>query len=117
MAVEEIEQTELAFPAAVTPASDAVDIERLTRCLAGREGWSTAREIAAETGLSDRKIRELASRHGDEILSGPGSPGYKLLSAATLEEIRHTAARMGSQAAAMRERQVRLLREAHRRVG
>ena len=56
----------------------------LAAFLQGR-GWMTAREICASLHWSDREVREAAST-SDEIISYPGSPGYKLLKDCTKEE-------------------------------
>lgn len=91
----------------------AGEIDRLLAFLAGRPGWTTAREITAAIGLTDRQIRQLARDHRGSILSGPGSPGYKLIADATLEEINHTADRLRSQAREMLAGSIRLRRVAH----
>lgn len=52
--------------------------------LRGR-GWMTARTITEETRWNDRTVRHLASE-SDEVISYPGSPGYKLLADCTREE-------------------------------
>ena len=95
------------------PASPAGEIDCLLAFLAGRPGWTTARQITAAIGLSDRQIRQLARDHRGSILSGPGSPGYKLIADATLEEINHTADRLRSQAREMLAGSIRLRKVAH----
>lgn len=54
-------------------------------------GWLTAREIASalEDDMTDRKIRKVASASVPQIVSYPGSPGYKLFSRCTVDEINH----------------------------
>lgn len=42
------------------------------------KGWMTADQIGVALGWSDRRVRKAASA-GEEVLSYPGSPGYKLL--------------------------------------
>lgn len=97
-------------PAVAAPGGE---IDRLLRFLAGRPGWTTAKEITAALQLSDRQIRQLAREHRSSILSGPGSPGYKLIADATLEEINHTADRLRSQAREMLAGSIRLRKVAH----
>lgn len=91
----------------------AGEIDRLLAYLVTRSGWTTAKEITADLGLTDRQIRQLARDHRGSILSGPGSPGYKLISAATLDEINHTADRLRSQAREMLAGSIRLRKVAH----
>jgi hypothetical protein len=91
----------------------AGEIDRLLAFLAGRTGWTTAKEISAAIGLTDRQIRQLARDHRGSILSGPGSPGYKLIADATLDEINHTADRLRSQAREMLAGSIRLRKVAH----
>ena len=88
-------------PAAVVPPGE---IDRLLVFLAGRAAWTTAKEITAALQLTDRQIRQLARDNRHLLLSGPGSPGYKLIADATLEEINHTADRLRSQAREMLKR-------------
>jgi hypothetical protein len=56
----------------------------LVEFLRGR-GWMTAREICAHLQWSDRAVRDAASS-SDEVISYPGSPGYKLLKDCSKEE-------------------------------
>lgn len=97
-------------PAVVVPPGE---IDRLLVFLAGRVAWTTAKEITAALQLTDRQIRQLARDNRHLILSGPGSPGYKLISDATLEEINHTADRLRSQARDMLAGSIRLRKVAH----
>ena len=82
------------------------------RALAGVT-YRSVQEITAAIGLTDRQIRQLARDHRGSILSGPGSPGYKLIADATLEEINHTADRLRSQAREMLAGSIRLRKVAH----
>lgn len=79
------------------PAPPAGEIDRLCTFLATRDGWTTAKEISQAIGLGDREIRNLARHNRQLILSAPGTPGYKLIKKATLEEIQRTAAKIRSQ--------------------
>ena len=52
-----------------------------------RDGrWHTAKELRVY-GFSDRELRELVENSQGQILSFPGSPGYKLFELATIDEI------------------------------
>lgn len=66
------------------PAADDPQIAVLVEYLSGK-GWMTAKAISAGLGWDDRVVRALASA-SDEIISYPGSPGYKLLADTTREE-------------------------------
>jgi hypothetical protein len=74
-------QLDLSF---AKPATDDPQIAVLVEYLHGK-GWMTAKAISAGMGWDDRVVRALASA-SDEIISYPGSPGYKLLSDTTREE-------------------------------
>jgi hypothetical protein len=75
------EQLPLAFE---RPRTTPEQIVALVEFLRGR-GWMTAQQISTSTGWTDRHVRDLAST-SDDIISYPGSPGYKLLKDCTLEE-------------------------------
>lgn len=49
------------------------------------KGWMTAEQIGVGLGWSDRRVRRAASQ-SDEVISYPGSPGYKLLRDCTKDE-------------------------------
>lgn len=98
------------------PAPPAGEIDRLCDYLATRDGWTTAKDITAAIELTDRQIRNLARHHRDRILSAPGTPGYKLVSRATLEEITRTADKLRSQAREMIAGSIRLRRLAHQTI-
>lgn len=99
------------------PAPPAGEIDRLCDFLATRTGWTTAKEISQAIDLTDRQIRNLARHNRHLILSAPGTPGYKLISRATLEEIRRTMAKIRSQCREMSLGYVILRRIAHSRIG
>ena len=48
------------------------------------QGWRPAKQISDALGWDDRAVRELASE-SDEVISYPGSPGYKLLEDCTVD--------------------------------
>lgn len=92
------------------PAPPDGEIERLCNFLATRDGWTTAKEISQAIDLTDRQIRNLARHNRHLILSAPGTPGYKLIKKATLEEIERTAAKVRSQCREMLSGYVQLLK-------
>ena len=49
------------------------------------KGWMTAEQLGIALGWSDRRVRKAAST-SDEVISYPGSPGYKLLRDCTQDE-------------------------------
>ncbi len=98
------------------PAPPPGEIDRLCSFLATRDGWTTAREITAAIDLSDRQIRNLARHNRSRVLSAPGTPGYKLITRATLEEIQRTADKLRSQAREMLAGSILLRRIAHQTI-
>lgn len=66
------------------PTPDKADERALVHFLQGK-GWLTAAQISAATRWNDRAVREIASG-SDQVISYPGSPGYKLLQDCTVEE-------------------------------
>lgn len=75
--------------------------------------WKTAAQLAAH-GLDDRTLRAIVEEHGEEFVTG--NQGYKLMAAATIDELRKGAGRLRSQARKMTQRSITLLNEAHRRL-
>ena len=63
------------------------DTRRLLSILSSVD-WTTAKQLSPILSWSDRKVREVASGC-DEVISYPGSPGYKLLKNCTREEYEH----------------------------
>ena len=66
-------------------------VQRLIEILRFVGDWRTADELAALLGprVSDRSVRAAASVACPQIVSYPGSPGYKLWQLCSLEEINH----------------------------
>lgn len=60
-------------------------------------GWVTSIQLGASTESQKRKLRAIAEAAGGSIVSYPGSPGYKLLDACTLVELRRGDSAMRSQ--------------------
>lgn len=79
----------------------------------GGHEWMTARQLR-ERGFADRELRELVE-HDDagDVLSFPGSPGYKLFERAELAEIERAGA-LKNQARRMLRRHLRYVRRRHR---
>lgn len=113
--------TELGFdlPAQTTGGRvvSAEDVERLVNVLNDATGWLTAREIAALIGppANERSIRAAANAACPMVISYPGSPGYRLMSACTIEEINHCIAAFQSQGTEMLKRANLITRAYHRR--
>jgi hypothetical protein len=79
------------------------------------KGWMTAVEIAPMMGgVSERKVRKIASVAAPVVVSFPGSPGYKLWSACSVDEINHAIASFEAQATDMIKR-ANLYRQAYHR--
>lgn len=106
-------QPELDFTA---PAPAAVGPDRLADLIAtlrGR-GWLTRQQLE-QLGFGERELRKLVEQdERAEILSYPGSPGYRLFAEATLPEIRRADA-LKSQARPMLRRWLRYQRRLHAR--
>lgn len=77
--------------------------------------WMTAAQIASQlTDVSDRTVRKIASAAAPAVVSFPGSPGYKLWAACSLEEINHAIEAFEAQATDMIKR-ANLYRQAYHR--
>ena len=78
-------------------------------------GWMTAEEIAVRmVETSERDVRKIASAAAPQIVSYPGSPGYKLWASCSVEEINHSIAAFEAQATDMIKR-ANLYRAAYHR--
>lgn len=109
-----IAQQELDFtPRPPAPAA-APEVARLCCYLQQNPGWHTAAQIRTALGYSKRKTRQLAEKSDNDIVSGPGCPGYKHLSHCTLDEIEHATAQLISQGKVMIRRAVKTRNKAHR---
>lgn len=78
--------------------------------------WTSAKQIQAALGINDRKLRILRAAAKSRILSAPGTPGYRHIDFATLDEIHEVAARKHSQIRAMVADYIDLKRVAHSRL-
>ena len=74
--------------------------------LAGKD-WKSAIEIGVALGWSDRKVRQVAS-DCDDVISYPGSPGYKLRKSASDQEYQLFRASRRAQARMMIAKVLRL---------
>lgn len=98
------------------PAVSPDEVATLVRVLAEGEGWLTAAEIALKApGMTDRKVRAVAAAAMPQIVSYPGSPGYRLFAHCTLEEINHCIDAFQSQGRDMFKRATLYLQAYHRR--
>lgn len=102
------------------PEVSAAEIAQLTRVLFAAGGWLTAREILAQLNWAQaehvmRKIRLIASAAAPAVVSYPGSPGYKLWSLCTVEEINHCIEAFESQGKDMLKRAVAYRQAYHQR--
>ncbi len=95
----------------------AEDVERLVKMLSEAKGWLTAREIAERIGppANERSIRAAANAACPQVISYPGSPGYRLMGACTIQEINHCIAAFQSQGTEMLKRANLITRAYHRR--
>ncbi len=95
----------------------AVLREGAASALPEARGWLTAKEIAARMaeGTTDRAVRKLASAACPQVVSFPGSPGYKLWQLCTVEEINHCIGAFESQGKDMLKRAVLYRQAYHRR--
>lgn len=96
------------------PRQTCADLTALCDALRFGE-WRTAGQLATDLGWTDRKVREVASTSQGAIVSFPGSPGYRLFSACSVEEINHAVNAMLSQARDMTARAVATERMYHSR--
>ena len=104
----------------VKPSTGDIDAPTLVALLKVHGDWLTMQQIAmalrwlkGNGRADDRRIRAAAEASDGRILSGPGSPGYKLTADATPEDMMvvHT---LESQARRMMARAVAIRRRWHR---
>jgi hypothetical protein len=111
-------QTEMPLYAGKPVAKNITWLEDLLR---DRRDWMTAIEILQAVCMKDsddnkRYIRQLANA-SDNVLSGPGSPGYKHVACCTMEEVDHYTNAGMSQGKQMVKRAIRIRRAAHKILG
>jgi hypothetical protein len=107
---------ELGLRIAQTSVSTA-DVELLVAALRSMERWVTAGDLAVHlgAGYSDRKVRAIAAAAVPQIVSYPGSPGYKLWQFCSVAEIDHCIEAFESQGSDMIKRAVLYRQAYHRR--
>ena len=109
-----MQQATLNLASALLKGPSQDEVERLvTHLYAAGECWSTARQIAATLGLTDRQVRKLAEHSAGRIISAPGCPGYRHLHHCTAAQLAEVADRLKSQAKAMLQRSFLIRRMAH----
>ncbi len=97
-----------------TPAPADGEVERLMSYLYQRgPQWTPAKQILADLGINDRKLRLLKAASANRIISGPGCPGYRHLDHTTLPQINEVLARCFSQARSMTRDYIALRKLAH----
>jgi len=94
-------------PQFIPPKPSAQHIETLVTYLRGQPTWMTAEQIGFALGWGDRKVRRVASAC-DEIVSHPGSEGYKLEEKSSEDEFSHFGNSLRAQARAMIGRWLRV---------
>ncbi|MBL9187883.1 MAG: hypothetical protein JNK23_10415 [Opitutaceae bacterium] len=99
------------------PAHSPEEVAALVAVLREAGDWLTAKECAARMpdGTSDRDVRALASAACPQVVSFPGSKGYKLWTLCTVEEINHCIQAFESQGHDMIKRAVVYRQAYHRR--
>ena len=101
------------------PSSEvsAEQVEQLVAVLRQEGDWLTAEAIAARMGqgVSDRKVRKIASAACPAVVSFPGSRGYKLWQLCEVGEINHCIEAFESQGNDMIKRAVLYRQAYHRR--
>lgn len=116
------EQPDLFAPAA--PKITGEEIRLLCDILAGR-GWLTAAQICSHPEVvvdsrsienAKRRIRAIANASGGQILSYPGSPGYRLTKEATIAEIQTAINKLQHQAKEMLQRAHEINRVYHAKL-
>lgn len=109
--------SQAAFDFTAPPAPPAGEVEILLSYLR-KQGpvWTSAKQILADLGINDRKLRILRAAAKNKIISGPGSPGYRHIDHSTLDDIREAAARKKSQIRHMAQDYIALIKLAHARL-
>ena len=95
------------------PVVTEAEVDALCAHLQGR-GWVTARVLEQELGLDDRKLRAIAEHSDGRVLSGPGSPGYRLFTREALADADRCAGLHESQAKRQLQRAAAIRRRFHR---
>ncbi len=99
------------------PAISPEDVAKLVCSLHELAGWATAADLAEYLGegYNDRKVRAIAAAAMPQIVSYPGSPGYRLFQHCTIEELDRCIDAFESQGRDMLKRAVLYRQAYHRR--
>jgi hypothetical protein len=99
------------------PAVSMEEVALLVRVLGDLKGWATAGALAVHlgAGFNDRKVRAIAAAAMPQIVSYPGSPGYRLFQHCTGAEINHCIDAFEGQGRDMLKRAVLYRQAYHRR--
>ncbi|MBA4136729.1 MAG: hypothetical protein C0518_05375 [Opitutus sp.] len=92
------------------PTTTDQDVTALVDLLAKADAWMSREQIGVALGWNERKVRAVAS-DCDQVVSYPGSPGYKLVRKCTAEEYQHYRNAMRKQARQMIGRVLRTDRQ------
>ena len=96
------------------PAPAAGEVERLEQYLIARGAdWTPAKQILADLGINDRRLRILKGMSSNRIISGPGCPGYIHINHCSIERIHEAAERRKSQIREMVRDYIAMKRLAH----
>jgi hypothetical protein len=87
-------------------------VELVADFLRGRE-WVRGSEICAALSISDRRLRAIVEFADGRILSGPGSPGYKLFTREALADADAVACSFESQGKRMLQHAIAIRRRFH----
>jgi hypothetical protein len=109
--------SQASFDFTAPPTPPAGEVDALVSYLYQRGAqWTTAKQILADLGINDRKLRVLKQASNNRIVSGPGCPGYRHFQHTTCEQLNEVLARSFSQIRAMSREYVSLKRFAHSRI-
>lgn len=102
------------FAATPPPPHCQPQIENLVAYLFQRgEQWTPAKQISADLGIEERKIRHYAEHSDNRIVSGPGCPGYRHARHTTPDQVREIINRLQSQGKRMIQRSIRIGKYVH----
>lgn len=114
--IDQLPLTGLRTPA---PSITPEDVKLVVQVLREVGRWMTAADLVvhlgSRSGFSDRKVRAVAAAAMPQIVSYPGSPGYRLFQHCTIDEINHCIEAFESQGSDMLKRAVEYRRAYHKR--
>jgi hypothetical protein len=96
------------------PDVSADEIETMINALRGK-GWQKSGELGAKTWDEKRKLRAIAAAADGQIVSWPGSPGYKLFDECTPEDFLHGDKATRSAVRKLEQKWIRILKRMHAR--